>query len=582
MKPNEQMTLRPYQSEDVESILTAHQSHRCVLGRAATGLGKACELAFVAQHYAGLGRVMVLVDVGKLVLQLAATISKVVGIAPGIEMGDEAARDSGFLVEWDRIIVGTVQSQYSGDVGKERFRKFNPNDFSALLLDECELFLAPKAREVVAWYMQNPNLKVYGCTATPMRTDGTAMANLFEHVAFDRDIIWGIRSGYLVPVKQAFVRVSLDFSTLKLRKNDEGEADYSDAELAEKINNEQTLIELAKGIIHVAGDRKSIIVAPDVESAKAISHYLEGQGRTGCAKVIYGELPDDEKDKLFEQHKAGDFQFLSSVMMLTKGYDDPSIRAVFNCRKTKSKRLYQQILGRGTRPHFSIVEAINAAISDDERRGIIATSMKPDCLMVNMVGVAESTRDMTVLDILGNVDDPDVMDRAKEIVAENEDMTADEAISLAEDEIAVDRSIEQMRAEAAAHEVDAIDEQRAMRRLVEVQANVEVEYSDELRGGGDDMFGPSIIPDGQMRIFRMAKIDDKELNKLSPEQKGKLAQAIMAWKHSSSGATFKQGRTLQKYGYSRDEAAGMSFDDARAAIDEIADNGWKRAKAGVA
>jgi ATP-dependent helicase IRC3 len=282
--------LRSYQSDDVAAVIAAHAEHRCVLGRAPTGSGKAVALAAIAQHYAQFGKVMVLVDVGKLVHQLAETVEWFTGQLPGVEMADRTV-----LADWfdpPRIIVGTVQTQYSGPPGRERYRRFDPSEYSALLLDECELFLAPKAREVVDWYVaSNPSIRVFGCSATPFRTDGIAMAELFDHVAFDRDIRWGVDDGWLVRPLQGFVRVSLDFSTLKIRTNDYGERDYSDAEIAERINNERTLIELAQGIIHAAGDRRSIIACPDVESAKAVAHYL----RRRAPRLLPVRLRRDER-----------------------------------------------------------------------------------------------------------------------------------------------------------------------------------------------------------------------------------------------------------------------------------------------
>ena len=133
-----------------------------------------------------------------------------------------------------------------------------------------------------------------------------------------------------------------------------------------------------------------------------------------------------------------------SVMMLTKGYDDRTIRAVFMCRKTKSRRLYVQVMGRGTRPDC---EGLNDAASADERRAMIAASVKPDVLMVNMVGIGETVRDVTVIDVLGSADDQAIIDRAKEIAAEQGIGDVEEAIAAAQEEVEEARQIERMDAE---------------------------------------------------------------------------------------------------------------------------------------
>jgi superfamily II DNA or RNA helicase len=570
------VVLRPYQAEDVAKVIEAHKTHRRVIGRKATGLGKAVELAALAQHYARFGRVMVLVDVKKLVRQLAHTIEWYTGTAPGIEMGDERAVNGGTWHAPDPIVVSTVQTQYSGVEGYERFRQFDPAEFSAVLLDECELFLAPKARSVVDWYLNgNAALVAFGCTATPMRGDGVAMGNLFDHVAFDRDILWGIKQGYLVPARQAFVKVSVDFSTLKLRKGDDGESDYSDADLADKLKNEKTLIELAEGIRHVCGDRRTIVVCPDVASARAVAHYLEAE-RGGCAKCVYGELGDVEKDDIMDSHQRGDFQYLTSVMMLTKGYDDKQVRAVVNCRKTKSKRLYQQILGRGTRPLEKTVDGVETA---EGRRAAIAASAKPDMVMVNMVGVSERVRDVTLVDILGVGENQAVIDRAKEIVEETGADT-EEAIAQAEEEQELEREAEKVRAQVEAakeEQAQAIEFDRRLRRMVDVKADVEVEYRDDLSGGGGMTSSPEErLPAGQMRILRnLGKLTDAEINALTLPQSADLTRVLMARK-SLGLCSYRQGKLLQRFGYAKGEIQDMTAGQAREAIDAIKENGWRR------
>ena len=48
--------LRPFQLEDFNQVLEAHQTYQRVIGRAATGLGKAVICAALAEKYAERGR----------------------------------------------------------------------------------------------------------------------------------------------------------------------------------------------------------------------------------------------------------------------------------------------------------------------------------------------------------------------------------------------------------------------------------------------------------------------------------------------------------------------------------------------
>ena len=548
-------------------------------------------LAALAGHYAQSGIVVILVDTRKLAKQLARTVEWFTGIKPGIEMGDMRARfDAGLAGHADRIIISTPQTLYAGGEGSERKLQFESPSapLSMLLLDECESFLAIKNKALVEYFMAaHPTMKVFGTTATPERSDGVAMANLFQSVAFTRPLLWGVQEAWLIKPRMAFVNVLLDPSTWKLRKNEDGELDYVSDEIAQQlVNNEEALIGLARGILEVAGDRKSIVVCPDVASAKAIEHYLDAERRT-CARSVYGELPEDEKEAVMDAHQRGDFQFLVSVMMLTKGYDDRTIRAVFMCRKTKSRRLYVQVMGRGTRPDC---EGLNDAASADERRAMIAASVKPDVLMVNMVGIGETVRDVTVIDVLGSADDQAIIDRAKEIAAEQGIGDVEEAIAAAQEEVEEARQIERMDAEKRASKEEAAEArkleeelQRRQRRTIDVNAEVQVEYQDDLQvrsGSFSDQTGG--IPPRQMNILKKAKLSDSEIAKLSPVEASAISQDIVRrWK--SGLCTYKQDRLLRRHGYSPDELRGMKFEHAHQAMQEIAENGWKRPmKAGAA
>lgn len=568
-------TLRSYQSEDAAAVIKAHETHQCVLGRAATGLGKAVVAAFLAKHYSQFGRVMVLVDVSKLVMQLAHTIQWVTGFPPGIEMGENRAfNEPSLTTSHDQIIVSTVQTQYSGKEGSERYRQFDPKEFSLIILDECETFLATRAREVVEWYRQNPNTKIFGCSATPIRTDGVAMGELFQTVAIDRDIHWGIQNGWLVSAKQAFVKVDIDFSSLKLAKDKDGEKDYRDSELARLLlESEEKLVGLAKGIIQLAEGRKSIVVCPDVASAKAITHYLDAE-QSGCARVIYGELSDAQKESLFNGHDNGEFPTLVSVMMLTKGWDSPDTKMVFVCRKTQSKRLYQQIVGRVVRPLKGILEDLDGP-DPAPRRAAIAASNKDHAVVVNMVGIDENVRDMTILDILGEVDDEDVMDRARRKLMEGK--TVDEAMAEAKRESEQDQVANRCAAEIAKDVIEA-DERELMkqRRLSrDVKATVHAEWTDGLSAPAMSGAGEQFIPERQLNILTKAKVPQSTIAKLTPPEAAHLSQRIVArWRLGL--CTYKQERLLWCAGYDRMETEKMSIKSASEAIDELAKNNWKR------
>lgn len=568
--------LRDYQTEDVDATMAAFDAgKRAVVASIATGLGKSVFLAELAKRLSPRGRVLVVVDVGNLADDLAATAYRHLGGDVGILTGKlkEGYRRS-------RVVVCTVQTLYAGGEDSEWFRQFNPADFAAVLVDECESSIAEKFSGAVRYFLDgNPQLVICGCSATPFRGDGRGMGELYDHAAdtpgpLNRDILWGRDNGWLVHVRQAFVRVSLDFSTLVVRKNDDGEADYTESGLAEMLQQEQTLIELAKGIHEVAAGDPSIVICPNsVELAKALAHYLDGEQR-GCAHAVYGSQ-GKRADVLLNRYKRGDYPYIVSVNKLYKGFDADRVRFVFMCRKTKSKRLYSQALGRGTRPLAVIREALNVAPDADGRRAIIAASDKPHMVMVDMVGLTDSARDIGVIDILNPKLSDGIRYRAKKRQAETGEPDTDKAGREAEKEYAEEVAREREEAE------------RRRRQIVQVKADVDVEYTDDhrvSRGGGkydrsngDMATDPRFphLPPQHVSLLLKGGVPHEQIKLMGKKQAGEVCRELVRrWKLKL--CSWKQAAVLRRSGYSQEEVHNMSQRDAHEHMDQLKANNWKR------
>ena len=65
------------------------------------------------------------------------------------------------------------------------------------------------------------------------------------------------------------------------------------------------------------------------------------------AEHISGE--SGERKKILERFHNGETTVLCNSMLLTEGYDEPSVDCVVCLRPTKIRSLYAQIIGRGTR-----------------------------------------------------------------------------------------------------------------------------------------------------------------------------------------------------------------------------------------
>jgi hypothetical protein len=193
--------------------------------------------------------------------------------------------------------------------------------------------------------------------------------------------------------------------------------------------------------------------------------------------------------------------------------------------------------------------------------------------MVNMVGVDEDVRDVTIVDILGTAE-PAVAERAKAIMLENGEVDPDEALALAAEEAATERELERMRAEQAAAALESEEAERAVRRMVSIGATVDVEYQDDLRVGGGEFGG--VIEAKHLAVLRdRFKLKDNEIARLTPDQAKDLSRQLIA-RARAGLCSFRQAKALERVGYSKDELRGMTKQQASEAFEAAKANGWKR------
>ena len=121
-----------------------------------------------------------------------------------------------------------------------------------------------------------------------------------------------------------------------------------------------------------ARDRKALCFTPTVKTAYAIAEAFQEAGI--AAEALDGTTPLDERRAILERLHTGETQVVCNCGVLTEGFDEPSIDCIIMARPTQSRVLYTQMLGRGTRTYPG----------------------KPDCLILDVVGVTTSHRLQTV------------------------------------------------------------------------------------------------------------------------------------------------------------------------------------------
>lgn len=457
------MKLRDYQTKAVEAVFDAWKTHRRVLVSMATGLGKTVVFAEVVRRLlaqaAGKpgGRAMVLAHREELIRQGCEKLHALTGADVQIEMGD--CRTAPLFGHEPDVVVSTVQTQVSGGEGHERMRKFDPNDFGCVVVDECHHATSATYRRCLGWYGANPAVRVLGVTATPDRGDEVGLRNAFDAVAFEYTIRDAIDDGWLTPVRQRYVRVeSLDVSKVSVTAGD-----FNRVELAEVLEEEANLHGIAAPLAEIAGTRGTLVFAASVRQAERLAEIIARTGKS--ARWICGRTDRDTRRRTVEAFRAGEVQFLVNVGCLTEGFDAENAAVIAIARPTRSRALYAQMVGRGTRPAADVADALGGLETAEARRAAIARSRKPHCLVVDFVGASATCKLVSAVDILAGKDlPPDVASRARRLVERDGEADPGEAVDRARAEIerekaaaAKRRAFIRLTAKYTATEIDPFD-----------------------------------------------------------------------------------------------------------------------------
>ena len=196
---------------------------------------------------------------------------------------------------------------------------------------------------------------VAGFTATLARGDKGKLSSVWQMPEdgrlFRRDILFGIRRGYLLDVSGKRVVVpDLDMGRVKTVNGD-----YQDSSMAEELERTYAAEVIAEAYLKEARDRhgalrRGIAFWPLVETAY---HAAEVFSKAGIpSETIHGELPKPERRAMLRRLHTGETLVIHGVNVLTEGFDEPLCDVVIPGR-TKSGGRYQQQVGRVLRPDLT-------------------------------------------------------------------------------------------------------------------------------------------------------------------------------------------------------------------------------------
>lgn len=519
------MSLRPYQQEAFEKVLAEWDGGvKKTLLVLPTGTGKTIVFSKIAEECVRRGkRVLIMAHRGELLEQAADKIYKSTGLQCSVEKAGETC-----LGQWYRIIVGSVQTL----MHERRLKKFKQDYFDAIIIDEAHHCVSDSYQRVLQHFNDS---YVLGVTATPDRADLKNLGSYFDSLAFEYTMPQAIKSGYLVPIKALTVPLKIDISMVGISAGD-----FKVGEIGTALD--PYLYQIAGEMVKYCMNRKTIVFLPLIATSKKFMGILNERGFV--AAEVNGSSED--RAEILQDFENGKYDVLCNSMLLTEGYDCPAVDCIIVLRPTKSRPLYAQMVGRGTR--------------------LSPETNKDHLLLIDFLWMTERHELCHPASLI--CEDEDVARRMTKDMEENAGNPED----IEEAEKKATEEVVQEREEALAAQLAA--QRRKKSRLVDpLQYAMSIEALD--LANYKPIFGPEAQAPSQSQKDSLEKLGIKADSVETSGQAEKLLNTIND-RRARGLATPKQIKQLENRGFQN--VGTWSFEQARRLIDRIAANGWRTPK----
>lgn len=512
------MKLRDYQQEARESIqIEWNKGIKKTLLVLPTGCGKTIVFSKVIEDRVKKGeRVLVLAHRGELLDQAADKLEKSTGLKCATEKAEQTS-----LGSWFRVVVGSVQTL----MREKRLARFDKDFFDTIIIDEAHHCISDSYQRVLNYFDAN----VLGVTATPDRGDMKNLGSYFESLAYEYTLPKAIKEGYLSPIKALTLPLKVDLSAVGQQAGD-----FKTSDLGSALD--PYLESIADEMVKNASDRKTVVFLPLVKTSQKFTEILNQKGFR--AAEVNGESQD--RAEILEDFENDKYTVLCNSMLLTEGWDCPSVDCIVVLRPTKVRSLYSQMVGRGTRLHPGKTELL-------------------------------------LLDFLWHTDRHELCHPAH-LIAENEEVA--KAMTKQIEEAGIPLDLEAVE-ETAAEDVVAQREEALAKQLQEMKKRkrklvdplqFEMSIQAEDLANYVPAFGWEMGPPSEKQVKTLEKLG------ILPDQvdnAGKATKLLerLDRRREQGLTTPKQIRFLEQRGF--EHVGKWPFENAKKLIDRIAANGWR-------
>ena len=513
------MNLRPYQEQAKSAIFSEWQKgNRKTLLVLPTGTGKTIVFAKVAEECVRSGeRVLIMAHRAELLEQAADKIKKSTGLVCSVEKAEQSC-----LGSWYRIVVGSVQSL----TREKRLQQFGKDHFDTIIIDEAHHAISDSYQNVLQYFDEAKSL---GVTATPDRGDMKNLGQYFNSLAYEYTLPKAIREGFLCKIKAQTIPIKLDLTGVGMQSGDFKAADIGSA-------LDPYLRQIANEMVNYCKGRKTVVFLPLIKTSQKFRDFLIEAGFR--ATEVNGQSED--RAEILRDFENGKYDVLCNSMLLTEGWDCPSVDCIIVLRPTKIRSLYAQMVGRGTRLH-------------------------------------PGKEELLILDFLWHTERHDLC-RPAHLIASSEEVAKKMTEKIEESACPMD--IEAVEKQAGEDVVSAREEALA-KKLTEMKSRkrklvdplqFEMSIQAEDLSGYTPAFGWEMAPpsEGQIKTLEKLGIFPDEI-----ETAGKATKLLdrLNMRRMEGLTTPKQIRFLESRGFQH--VGTWQFDQAKSMIDRIAAHGWQ-------
>lgn len=517
------MQLRPYQEEARAKVQQEwKEGRKRTLLVLPTGCGKTIVFSKIIEDRVKMGeRVLVLAHRSELLEQASDKLMTATGLGTALEKAENTSIGS-----WFRVVVGSVQTMQR----EKRLSQFPPNHFDTIVIDEAHHAISDGYQRVLEHF---GGANVLGVTATPDRGDMRNLGSYFDSLAYEYPLVDAIKSGYLSKITAITIPLELDLSTVSQQGGD-----FKASEIGTALD--PYLEQIADEMVKQCKNRKTVVFLPLVKTSQKFRDILNEKGFR--AAEVNGESKD--RAEILEEFDKDKYNVLCNSMLLTEGWDCPTVDCVVVLRPTKVRALYSQMVGRGTR----------------------LAPGKENLLLLDFLWHTERHELCRPAHLIAS--SPEVAKKMTENMAEDTEVE----FSLLDAEEQASKDVVAEREEALAKQ---LAEQRKKKRKLVDPLQFEMSIQAEDLAEYVPSFGWEMAPPSEKQLEALEKfgIYTEEIGNAG--KAGKLLDRLN--KRKDSGLTTpKQIRLLEGRGFRN---VGMwKFEDASNLINRIAASGWRMPK----